>query len=129
VLQTLAFQNSADEPTTGQRVITITAVGEDEVPQVCSILVSVFPVNDNPPVVDLSGEEAASVNYTRTLGYNFTFQGSVAVAANTASITDRDGSLLRSLDVVLVPGYPNDGIFLAEEVGCPLDNTSMCYLR
>ena len=127
-LRTLTFINTADEPAAGQRVITITATGQNE-SQSCTVMVSVLPINDNPPVVDLNGPDVPSINYTRTLDYNFLNQNSVEIASSMATISDQDNSLLRSIEAQLIPGYSNDGIFLGEEVGCPVDNTSTCHIR
>ncbi len=110
-------------------MVNITVVGDGETVS-CISMVSVFLINDNPPVVDLSGAGSTSINYTVALNYNFTRQASIPIASSEASITDADtNSPLRSLDVQLVPGYPNDGIFLGRRVGCPRDNSSTCHIR
>lgn len=128
VLRTLTFVNRDNEPFSGQRIISVGVLGQNS-SQSCTIMVAIRLVNDNPPLVDLSGQQP-SINYTRALNYSFVQQNSVPIASRRARIRDRDeDSQLRSLDVELVPGYPNDGIFLSENVGCSIDNTSTCHIR
>lgn len=96
----------------------------------CSILVSLVLVNDNPPVVDLNGPLQPSINRTVTLNYNFMSQGTVQVASRDATITDSDtDGRVELLEVTLFPGFPDDGIYLSESSGCPIDASSTCHLR
>lgn len=96
----------------------------------CQILVSLVLVNDNPPMVDLSGSLQPTINYTTSLNYNFMTQGTVPIASQEATITDLDqDARIESLQVNLVLGSQNDGIYLSETSGCPIDNSSTCHLR
>lgn len=98
--------------------------------QSCSILVSVVLVNDNLPVVDLNGPLQPSINHTVMLNYNFASQASVWIASRDATISDLDSDgRVETLQVELTPGFPGDGVFLSDSVGCPIDNSSTCHLR
>lgn len=129
VLRNLTFINRASEPATVQRLITITVTTPNN-SQSCSILVSITLINDNVPVVDLSGPDQPSVNHTITLNYNFISQASEWIAARDASISDLDAdSRIETLEVNLTVGFPNDGIYLSQSSGCPIDNSSTCHIR
>lgn len=85
-------------------------------------------MNDNAPVVDLSGPLNPSINHTVLLNYTFlSGPASEWISARDASITDADqDARIESLTVELLPGQPGDGIFV---MGCPLDDSTVCWLR
>lgn len=96
----------------------------------CTVLVSVLLVNDNAPVVDLSGPLQPFTNLSLALDYNFVSQASVWVSSRDATISDADAdSRVETLLIDLTPGFPNDGIYLSRSVGCPVDDSSVCHLR
>ncbi len=129
VLRSLTFINRESEPSMVQRSIHVTVNSPGD-SQSCRILVSLLFVNDNPPIVDLSGPLQPSINHTASLNYNFMSQASVPIASQDATITDLDADgRIESLEANLTAGFPNDGIFLSETSGCPIDNSSTCHLR
>ena len=88
-------------------------------------------MNDNAPVVDLSGPLDPSINHTVLLNYTF-FNGPASewISARDASVMDEDiDGRIESLTVELLPGQSGDRIFMSESLGCSLDDTSMCLLR
>ena len=129
-MRTLTFVNRAVEPSLIQRRIMISVSSSGDT-QSCPILISITPVNDNPPVVDLSGPLAPSINHTVML--NYTFLGGPAsewISTQDASVSDEDqNSRIESLTAELSPGQPGDRIFLSENLGCPFDDASVCLLR
>ena len=129
ILRNLTFINRADEPAMVQRSINISVTSPTD-SQSCNILVSIVLMNDNPPVIDLNGPLQPSINYTVALNYSFMSQASVWIASRDASISDLDtDGRIERLEVNLMPGFPNDGIYLSEMIGCPIDNSSTCHLR
>ena len=130
LLRTLTFVNQAVEPSLIPRSIMVSISSSDDT-QSCPILVSISPVNDNAPEVDLSGPLDPSINHTVLL--NYTFLGGPAsewISARDASVIDQDiDGQIESLTVELLPGQPGDRIFMSEELGCSLDDTSVCLLR
>lgn len=115
---------------TEERRIVVEVSAADNDSQQCSINVAVSLTNDNPPVVDLSGPLQPSLNHSVSLEYNFTNQASVWIAARDASITDLDAnSHVVEVNVSLQPGFPGDGIYLSEVVGCPIDSSDICHIR
>ena len=130
LLRTLTFVNQAVEPSLIQRRITVSVSSSDNT-QSCPIIVSISPVNDNAPVVDLSGTLNPSINHTVLLNYTFlNGPASEWISARDASVTDEDiDGRIESLTVELLPGQPGDRIFMSESLGCSLDDTSMCLLR
>ncbi len=130
LLRTLTFANQAVEPSLIQRRILISIISSDET-QSCPILVSISPVNDNAPVVDLSGPLDLSINHTVLLNYTF-LDGPASewISARDASVTDEDlDGYIESLTVELLPGQAGDRIFMSENLGCSFDDTSVCLLR
>ena len=122
--------NRATEPSLTQRRIVISVSSSDDI-QSCSILVSINPVNDNVPVVDLNGPLEPSINHTVMLNYTF-LEGPATewISARDASVIDEDqNSRIASLTAELLQGRPLDGIFVSENLGCSLDDTSVCLLR
>ena len=122
--------NQAAEPSLIQRSITVSVSSSDNT-QSCPIIVSISPVNDNAPVVDLSGPRDPSINHTVLLNYTFlSGPASEWISARDASVTDEDtDSRIESLTVELLPGQPGDRVFMSENLGCSLDDTSVCLLR
>ena len=96
----------------------------------CTILLSVLLINDNPPIVDLSGSELPdSTNFTVGLNYSFVRPQRVSIAASTASISDSDaGGRIASLLVHLDTGRPGDRVLMGGGV-CPEGGEPACYLR
>lgn len=128
VLRTLTFVSRADEPATVQRSIVVSV--DSAAPQLCRIVVSVALINDNAPVVDLNGPSEPSTNHSLSLTYDFMNQATGFVSSRDATISDADADgRVESLRVDLSPGLSGDGIFLHEDVGCPVDNSSTCHLR
>lgn len=127
LLRTLTFVNQAVEPSLIPRRIMV-SISSPESTQSCPILVSISPVNDNSPVVDLNGPLNPSINHTVLLNYTFlSGPASEWISARDASITDADqDARIESLTVELLPGRPGDGIFV---MGCPLDDSTVCWLR
>ena len=129
-MRTLTFVNRAREPSLARRMITV-LVSSPNNTQSCSILVSIRPENDNTPVVDLSGPSNPSINHTVELNYTFLMgPASEWISSRTASVSDLDqNGRIESLTAELTPGQPGDGIFLSENLGCPLDDTTICLLK
>lgn len=126
LLRTLTFINTEDEPTSVVRSLII-AVGNQMEMQSCSLVISVLLINDNPPVVDLSGLSSPSINHSVSLNFSFFERASVMIASRDATITDVDeDSRIVSLDVVLTPGRPGDRIYLSQRVGCPRTRAPVC---
>ena len=130
LLRTLTFVNRAIEPSLTQRTVVVSISSSDDT-QSCNIIVSINPVNDNAPVVDLSGPLDPSINHTVMLNYTFLMgPASEWISARDASVTDEDqNSRIESLTAELLPGRPGDRIYLSEGLGCSLDDTSVCLLR
>lgn len=122
--------NRAIEPTLIQRRIMVSVSSSDDT-QFCPILLSITPVNDNKPIVDLSGPLRPSINHSVTLNYTFlNGPASEWISARDASVSDEDqNSRIESLTAELLPGQPGDRIFLSENLGCPFDDASVCILR
>ena len=122
--------NQAVEPSLLQRTVTVSISSSDDT-QSCPILVSISPVNDNAPVVDLNGPLDPSINHTVMLNYTFlSGPASEWISARDASVMDEDqDGRIESLTAELLPGQPGDGIFMSENLGCSLDDTSVCLLR
>lgn len=126
ILRTLTFINTADEPAMVQRSVVVSVTTPSDT-RTCSVLVSVQLVNDNVPVVDLSGPLEPFTNLSLVLDYNFISQASVWVSSRDATISDADADgRIEMLLIDLTPGFPNDGLYL---VGCPVDDSSVCHLR
>ncbi len=122
------FSNGADEPATVQRSITITVDSLQDM-RSCGLMVYLVLINDNPPVVDLSGPLQPSVNRTTSLSFDFINGASVPIAAQDAAITDLDADgRIERLEAILTPIFEYDGIYLSESTAC--DNfSSTCHLR
>lgn len=130
LLRTLTFMNTASEPSIAQRTITVFISSPNDT-QSCSILVSISLVNDNAPVVNLSGSLAPSINHTVPLNFSFLMgPASEWISTRDASVSDRDqNSRIESLVAELFPGQLGDRIYLCETVGCSDDGTRVCQLK
>ena len=119
--------NRESEPSLAQRTITVVASADDDTAS-CNILVSVNPINDNAPVVDLNGPSSPSINYTVELNYTFLMgPSSELVASGDATLFDGDqNGRIESVVADLIPGRPRDGIYLS---GCPLNDAEMCLWK
>ena len=119
----------AEEPSAIPRTIVVMVTSQAE-NRSCSILVSIFLINDNPPIVNLSGSELPdSTNFTVGLNYSFLRPQRVSIAAPSASISDRDaGGRVASLLVQLVMGRTGDRVLIGGGV-CPEGEEPACYLR
>ncbi len=81
-------------------------------------------------MVDLNGPLQLSINHTIALNYSFVSQNSDWIASRDSTISDADaGNQIQQLVINLMPGFPGDGIYLSQRVGCPMDNASICHLR
>ena len=97
VLSELEFGNTADEPTLGTRVIEIQLFDGRFFSNTASISVTVLPLNDNPPLLDLS----ASLD---GLGFQTTFpEGGmfVFIVGSDLTLVDIDGSSIQNVTVNL----------------------------
>lgn len=130
LLRTLRFVNRASEPSLVQRMITLVISSPNDT-QSCNILVSISPVNDNVPIVDLNGPSIPSVNHTVRLIYTFLMgPSSEWIASRTASVSDQDqNGRIESLIAELTPGQPADRIYLSDDLSCSLDDTRICLLK
>ena len=130
LLRTLRFENRASEPSLAQRMITLMISSPNDT-QSCNILVSISPVNDNVPIVDLSGPSIPTINHTVRLNYTFLMgPSSEWIASRTASVSDHDqNGRIESLIIELMPGQPADRIYLSDNLGCSLDDTGICILK
>ena len=105
-------------------VITVTS-GSDSTQ--CSLIIAVQLINDNPPLMDLSGPSVPTVNHSVYLEYNFFAPASEWIAARDAAITDRDqDGAVASMSVELSGGRAGDRIYHSEIVGCPMNGVSTC---
>lgn len=126
LLRTLTFVSSADEPPSVTRRIVI-AVSDAENVQNCTIRVPIILINDNAPIVDLSGPTRASINHSVSLSYTYFEPVGVSIAASDVSITDADGdSRIISLNVTLEPNRPEDRLQFNL---CQDSDGPTCHLR
>ena len=130
LLRTLTFVNRASEPSTAQRTIMIFISSPNDT-QSCSIVVTISLINDNAPVVDLSGPLIPSVNHSVLLNFSFLVgPASEWISTRDASVSDQDqNSRIESLVAELLPGQLGDRIYLSETVGCSDDGSSVCQLK
>ena len=130
LLRTLTYVNRASEPSLSQRTITVFIRSPNDT-QSCNVLVSIEPVNDNLPVVDLSGPSIPSINHTVEVNYTFVNgPSSEWISSRDATISDQDqNALIESLTAELVPRQPGDRIFLSDTLGCSHGETSICLLK
>lgn len=119
--------NRDGEPSLAERTITVFVSAENATSS-CNILVSVIPVNDNVPVVDLNGPSNPSINHTVKLNYTFlSVPSSEWVSARDATLFDGDqNGRIESILAELSPGQPRDGIYLSS---CPRDDANICLLK
>ena len=104
VLSQLEFGNTADEPTSGTRLVQLRLFDGQFFSDVLSLSVTVQLVNDNPPLLDLSTS-------TDGLGYQTTFtEGGmfVFIVGPDLSLVDVDGSDIQNVTVTLTNNM--DGI-------------------
>ena len=128
LLRTLTFLSTADEPSLRERVIAITVNGISET-RSCNVLVSIIPVNDNTPVVDLNGPLLSGINHSVVLPYNFFSSASVWISSRDATVSDFDqDSRIESLDIRLDRGASEDVIYLSSNIGCA-GSAQVCQLR
>ena len=80
LLRTLSFTNTASEPSGQPREVSLSVTQNGGVPPSCSVMVTVALINDNVPVVDLSGPAVPSVNYSTS--------PQRAIASPTARLVD-----------------------------------------
>lgn len=128
VLRTLSFINTADEPSGQTRRINLSVQQVDGASASCSVTVEVVLVNDNTPVVDLSGPQDPSLDYSTTVTYALP-PVRVTIASSMARLSDvdRDGSIT-TVEVSLTPGQQGDRI-LFQSV-CPVTiMATTCSLR
>lgn len=128
VLRMLTYQSTAEEPSTGLRLLTITTTSATET-QACTVTIAVSLFNDHLPEVDLSGPASSGVNHFTSLNYSIFTQNRVPAAANDASITDGDvGATVESMEVSLVSGEDQDRLVFSDDV-CPENDQTVCHLR
>ena len=103
VLAQLRFGSTAAEPEEGVREIQLQVSDGRFDSNVASVFVTVDPVNDNPPVIDLSiGAEGLGFQTTFTEGGLLVF-----LVAQDASLTDADSDIIHSVAVTIT--NPLDG--------------------
>ncbi len=125
LLRTLSYVSTTDEPSPITRVLTVT-VSSDTDTQSCPITITLSLINDNTPVVDLSGSNSPSQNHSISLTYNF-FRGSgQAIATRNATITDMDiDGRVASLRVALEGGRSGDRVIFHNN-RCPMNEEPLC---
>ena len=97
VLKTVMYNNKADEPTPGSRLVEFTVSDGDRLSEVVTATVNIVFVNDRPEL-DLNGNaNGTGVSVT------FTENGQpVSLATPTVSVKDDDNDTMTKLRVVLV---------------------------
>ena len=120
--------NTAGEPDGQTRHINLSVQQVDGVSASCSVTVEVVLVNDNTPVVDLSGPQDPSLDYSTSVTYALP-SARVAIASSMAQLSDMDrDSSITTVEVLLAPGQQGDRI-LFQSV-CPVTIVATnCSLR
>lgn len=112
LLRTLSFTNTASEPSGQPREVSLSVTQNGGVPPSCSVMVTVALINDNVPVVDLSGPAVPSVNYSTSVAYTVPPQR-VSIASPTARLVDLDSdSAITTVAITLSPGQQGDQLVL-----------------
>ena len=128
LLLSIAFLNTASEPEAAQRVVSI-IVYQSSASVSCSVPVSIQLINDNKPVVDLSGPSDSSINRTTTISYNYLSPTSVAVASENATIIDADAdSVVSGFDVNIILARSGDRLIINPDI-CASTSESLCYIK
>lgn len=106
--------------------ITVSSVSETKA---CSVAVTISPLNDHHPVVDLNGPTTPSINYTSSVNYSIFTVNRAALVSSDVIISDNDISdVVRSVEMELVMGREGDRLVLSEEV-CMHSLEAICHLR
>lgn len=103
VLRTAAYDNSSIAPTVADRSVTVVTTDGQSPSITRTATISIVPF-DNPSVVDLNGDDAGfdhAVTYVEG-------DGAVAVATDTATITDEDSDVIDEM-IVTLDGILDDG--------------------
>ncbi len=94
--------------------------------QSCQVIIFLALINDNTPVVDLSGPQVPSTNYSVSLTFSYSEGVGVAIAAENAAIFDADNDgQVASLSVSLEGGRSGDSLLLISSM-CPDNGESLC---
>ena len=97
VLSELEFGNTADEPTHGTRVVQLRLFDGQFFSDILSLFITVQPLNDNPPLLDLSASADG-------LGFQTTFMEGgmfVFIVGQDLTLVDVDGSDIQNITVTL----------------------------
>ena len=108
ILRTITFTNVASEPSSKPRQISLSVTDNGGSNSSCIVMVDVVLINDNVPVVDLSGVAGPTINYTTTVGYAVPPQ-QVSIASPTAHLIDNDSNgVITMVNITLSQGQQED---------------------
>lgn len=105
----------------------VISVSDADSMQNCTIHIPITLINDNIPIVDLSGPAQASINHSVSLNYTYFEPLGISIAATDASIADADeDSRIIMLNVTLEPYRSEDRLQFNL---CPNSDGPTCHLR
>lgn len=104
ILSELEFGNTADEPSIGSRTVQLQVFDGHTFSNILTISITVQPLNDNPPLLDLSAS-------LEGLGFQTVFlEGGmfVFIVESDLTLVDVDGSSIQNISVNLTNGMDGD---------------------
>lgn len=94
----------------------------------CVVMVQLALINDNVPVVDLSGPQQSTVDYTTSVTYSEP-SSRISIASSMARVYDMDSnSRIASVSITLSPGRTGDRLVIHNM--CQVtEATTNCFVR
>ena len=95
----------------------------------CTKLIDIDLINDNQPVVDLTGPSDSTINRTAQIVHNYLTPNQTLIAGENATITDLDADgVVQSLSMELTSNEFGDKLILNPDI-CIVLTATVCYIK
>jgi hypothetical protein len=111
VLRSLTYEHTitAGDPDPGNRVVTVTPVNLNDIPGVPDSVTVVFNATNNPPLLDLNGQQAPGRDFVTVFEEG---SGPIFVTSPGLIVQDVDSDLLESIQITLSPGMDEEVLLI-----------------
>ena len=95
----------------------------------CTRRIDIALINDNEPVVDLTGPIDSTINRTAQIVHNYLNPNHILIAGENATITDLDADgVVQSLSMELTSNEFGDKLILNPDI-CSVLTATICFIK
>ena len=123
------YLNTADEPCDTERLVFIT-IYQFSTNITCSISININLINDNSPVVDLSGPDEPTINRNTSLNFGYPYSNRVSISSENATVSDADiDSVIQNITVSFKQKKIGDRLILNPDICYEHATAATCFIK